>query len=335
MVIFHVIHSLDKSNSTEVLDWHDVFDIGRLASSVLVLSIISNNAYLYGLVVCRDERQNLAYCRDRTVWVLGASGRERKVGDGFSPTVSPDGNLVAYASLGSKADESRTIQLSSLDGRAHVLSVLPSDIKAVQWSPVSSLLAVLTYGGGKQELWTVAVPPTGRVRASRLALNVAKNRIGGIYMPRWYPDGRSLVFQDINRVYRVNLSGEILEEIPLEKLTGSRTNVDSLASFVANPLRLEEWAYVAMVPGTKKFDHVFGEPCPALFTINRKSGQRKRLTPIDMVANDPVWSRDGGTLYFVGYREAHYRERTPFRIFRVNRDGTGLAEVKKGEQPST
>ncbi len=70
------------------------------------------------------------------------------------------------------------------------------------------------------------------------------------------------------------------------------------------------------------------------FLYDTRTQKRTRLTPPDMLATSPCWSRDGQHLYFSGYRGAHYQERDPWRIYRINRDVTGLTELGKGENPS-
>ena len=53
-----------------------------------------------------------------------------------------------------------------------------------------------------------------------------------------------------------------------------------------------------------------------------------------MLAVSPCWSRDGNYLYFSGYREPNYREQEPFRIYRINRDSTGLIMLAMGQNPN-
>lgn len=278
----------------------------------------------------------VAFCRDGEVFIIRAWGtKPDKVGKGFSPAISPNGQAVAYLALTGTNSDSKTIQLVTANGGKRVIYTAPRNVRSVQWSPDGKLLAFLMDAGENQELYTITIPAFGSASKPKLVIRGGHYGANAIFMPRWYPDSASLIFHDISHVFRVDLSGKILENIPVEKFTGKPTNVDSLGSFVANPANPNEWACIAMVPGTKKFTQTFGEPCSALFLVDRKTGKRVRLTPADMVANDPVWSPDGKFLYLVGYREPHYKQQYPFRIYRINRDGTGLTELGKGEQPST
>jgi len=62
---------------------------------------------------------------------------------------------------------------------------------------------------------------------------------------------------------------------------------------------------------------------------------RNRLTPVDLLAIDPVWSRDGKFIYFSGYRDREGRVAYPFKIYRIGRDGSGLVQIVSGENPET
>lgn len=280
--------------------------------------------------------RGVAFCRDNEVMFLrpGAKAPE-KLGKGMYPAVSPNGSAVAFAALTGTNSGSKTIRLVTLGGGNRTLYTAPGEIKALLWSPTGAQLAFLMDAGSSQELYTLTIPALGNPGKPTLVIRGGQYGANAIFMPRWFPDGQGFLFHDIFTVFHVNQSGKFLEKVPVAKITGKANNVDSLGSFVANPTHPNEWAYIAMVQGTPKFTQTFGEPCSALFVLDRSTGKRVRLTPVDMVANDPIWSPDGKFLYLVGYREPHYKQQFPFRIYRVNRDGSGLTELGKGEQPST
>ncbi|HXI24206.1 MAG TPA: hypothetical protein VNG71_10130 [Pyrinomonadaceae bacterium] len=50
-----------------------------------------------------------------------------------------------------------------------------------------------------------------------------------------------------------------------------------------------------------------------------KTKARTRLTASDVLALDPVWSRDGRYIYFSGYRDREGRAAYPFKIYRISR----------------
>ena len=96
-------------------------------------------------------------------------------------------------------------------------------------------------------------------------------------------------------------------------------------------------AFTMEVEAPPAFSKVFADEFPgicALFLYDDRRKTRTRLTPKDMWASHPCWSRDGRYIYFEGYRQPHYQEAEPFRIYRINRDGRGLQEMTKGRDPS-
>ena len=52
-----------------------------------------------------------------------------------------------------------------------------------------------------------------------------------------------------------------------------------------------------------------------------------------MLAFDPVWSADGLNIYFSGYHDREGRAAYPFKIYRINPDGTSLIQIAAGENP--
>ena len=93
-------------------------------------------------------------------------------------------------------------------------------------------------------------------------------------------------------------------------------------------------AFTMSVPGTPLFEKTFNEPNQALFLIDLKSNEKKRLTPEDMLATDIHWSKSGDLIYFSGYRDANMSEPYPFRVYSVNPQSGVITEICSGEQPS-
>jgi Tol biopolymer transport system component len=192
------------------------------------------------------------------------------------------------------------------------------------WSPSGDLVAFMYQ---QKDLFIVRADGSGRQKIFVVP--------GGVYQPPvWAPDGKSLFVADMENLIQVDLTGKQLATTPLAAFTGRKETISSSDRFAPNPRDPELWVFTMGVPGTPKFERTFNEPVNALFLYDRRTGKRIRLSPADMLAMSPCWSRDGNLIYFSGYREPHYRERDPFRIYRINRDGSGLTELGKGEDPS-
>jgi hypothetical protein len=251
----------------------------------------------------------------------------RKLVKGMFPALSPDGQHLAYVQTMQDRGGGKDLAMFEMTtGRSATLvpSAGENHLFYPSWSPQGDQLAfvcdlkeiniVKPDGSGLQKIFTVP---------------------GGAYAPPvWTPGGKSLLVNDLNDLYQIDLQGKQLAKRPLTSFTGKADAVSSTDRFLPNPVEPQLWAFTMFMPGTPKFTSVFGEPINALFLFDVRTMQRTRLTPPDMLAMDPCWSRDGQVLYFCGYGESQYKEEYPFRIYRINKNGTGLTELVSGEYPS-
>src|ERR1041385_911928 len=197
-----------------------------------------------------------------------------------------------------------------------------------RWSPAGDKISfTLALSSGKRELDVIA--PDGNQRKKLIV--GGEQGTDDIFNPSWAPDGQSLYFQDMNNLVQVSTSGEILAKTPLATIVEEKEAVTSADWFVPSPNDASVIAYTRSVPGTRLFERTFGEPNTALFLYDMGMKIRKRLTPVDLLAMDPVWSRDGGFIYFAGYHDREGRAAYPFKIYRIARDGSGLIQIAVGE----
>jgi len=128
--------------------------------------------------------------------------------------------------------------------------------------------------------------------------------------------------------------GNILSTYSIEKITGKKGVVSSESLFIPSPDNEKLIAFTRYVPGTKLFEKTFFEPNTALFTYNLDTGERKRLTAKYITAFHPAFTPGGKYIYFTGYQDIHGKERYPFKIYRIQVDGTGLKKIIRGEDPT-
>ncbi len=307
-----------------------MFCMDNVAKRVAVLTILA------GFAVATAQAptpKTVCLVQDNAVCVLrSGSTQPQKLGTGRFPALSPDGKWVAYFQETAGKNLLKIVGASSGKEATHP-SFRPSGyVTDLVWSPKGSTLAVGTSGDASYRIQLIPVS-NGKNGATKTLPATVYGKTS-VFALNWWPDGKSLLFHDLNTLFRVGLDGKLMEKTATSKIVGKPNSVDSLASFVPNPVKPTELAYTASVPGTAKFEQTFHEPNSALFVWNRTTGQRRRLTPPDMVATSPVWHKDGKGLVFCGYREPHYKQLYPFRIYTVRTDGTGLKELCKGEDPS-
>jgi Tol biopolymer transport system component len=274
---------------------------------------------------------------DRTwVYYLAAnSTTPRKLAKGNFPALSPDNTRVAYCTPveGTKSGESVTLMSFDLaSGKTSVVFQAGGYLSRLRWSPDGSqLLFSAAYLNGKREVDIIGSDGRGKQKV----IATGEQGVSDVFAPVWATDGRSIFFQDMNNLFQVRTDGTMITKLPLGPITEEKESVTSADSFVPSPVDPNVIIYTRSVPGSKLFERSFGEPNTALFLYNLQTKDRKRLTAVDLLALEPVWSRDGKFIYFSGYHDREGRASYPFKIYRINADGSGLMEIGPGETAGT
>jgi dipeptidyl aminopeptidase/acylaminoacyl peptidase len=267
----------------------------------------------------------IALSKGNWVYYLAPPGnRPRKLVQGLQPALSPDGKKLAY---GLERKGTRAISGGGIYGlmvldlatgqTATILPPLPRRIDHPAWSPRGDLLA-FTYD---REINIIHADGSGRQKI--FTMPSAYNQT-----PQWASDGKSLFVNDLFHLFQIDLAGQELAKTPLTTFTDGKIAVSSADGFLLNPQTPQLWAFTGEAEGTS------GTTNP-LFLFDTRTQKRTRLTPADMSAYRPCWSRDGQYLYFLGSRGPLYTGREyPAQFYRINRDGTGLTQLGKGQSPS-
>ena len=268
---------------------------------------------------------------ERAGWLyysVPAEKQPRKLVKGHLPALSPDDKKLVYVPL----EEDGTVgyglmQLDLGTGQSTTL-VPPGKVREGDpaWSPQGDLLAFID---DMKEIMLIKADGSGKRKIFSVVPGAPL-----VFSPAWAPDGQSLFFHDLFNLFQIDRNGRVLAKTPLTIFTGREEAVTSTDRFVPNPREPQLFTFTMSVEGTPKFTQTFNELNTALFLYDTRTQKRFRLTPPDMLALSPCWSRDGNLIYFCGYREPNYREKYPFRIYRINRDGTGLTMLAMGENPN-
>lgn len=279
--------------------------------------------------------RGICFSRDPEVFYLpSGSSKPKSLGRGSRAALDPTGSKVAYLSMPKGTADPLWITVVSTDGSgSRVVYRSKERLGDLQWSSQGDFLFSAS-SGTEQTLNLLLASGSGFSDKPIEVARVGQNGANGVWGPRWAPDGGSVIFHDLTNLFQVSLSGAVMDKTPIQSITGKANSIDSTSVFAVSPMNPSLYAYTSAVPGTKRFDEVMGgEPNSALFVFDKDTKVRKRLSPPDMVCMEPSWSPDGTRIILGGYREPHYTQAYPFRIYSIQPDGSGLKELARGENP--
>ncbi|MFQ3549540.1 MAG: hypothetical protein SNJ70_07295 [Armatimonadota bacterium] len=256
-----------------------------------------------------------------------------KLASGDYPSISPDNTKVVFCKPTDLSSENvgELLIYDILTKKTTSIYKAKGDFFYPQWSSDGSLIAfkkVIDYT--LTQLLTIK--PDGS--DIKKLIDSKSGNISDIYFPTWYGDSKSIYFHDIDFLYRIDLNGKILSKANLETLIGKKYSISSEDKFVVNPKNNNLILYSRYDTGSKKLEDAFmGQPNTSLYIYDTTTRKSKRLTDNTMFASSPAWSKDGKYIYFSGYKDTNASEMYPFRIFRMNANGTGLSYIAMGEYP--
>lgn len=115
----------------------------------------------------------------QTVTVVLESGQQVQIGEGWSPTFSPDGQMLAFIHKGS-------LFVAPVGKVAKAVMTVPGHLTALRWAPDGAALAFTLDRG------THAFIGLWQVKAARMAFLAPS--LGQDSLPEFSPDGRSIAF---------------------------------------------------------------------------------------------------------------------------------------------
>lgn len=307
----------------------------------LYLIVLTVHAVSAGVPAAHPSRgaadDVLVYERGGWVWTCDGEGKGQvRLVQGARPGVSADGRLIAYfrPSRAKTAEEVSDLWVYDREGGRETM-IAPSFFAASSpvWSNEGTQIAFLARDA--QALTRiVAVKADGSGMGE--PLREGDDGVGFLCALTFTPEG-SLLTHDMAHAYWVNPDGGVLKSVPLEKIMGSSAgNVTSSDKFEVCPADPTVLVFSHSVAGTPRFEAVMHEPSSALSLHDSwvGTGKNMQITPREITAFDPVWSRDGKRVYFIGYRDTQAADADLFRILRVDRFGSGLRELAQGESVS-
>ena len=200
------------------------------------------------------------------------------------PAVSPDGRFVVYAA-GTSAG--MRLYLRTVDGGRTI--PLTDDSTAVEehprWSPDGNRILFLSGGSAM----TVSALGGTVTRAA------GPGAESSVTAATWSPDGNEIAVARGTSLAVIPLDGGVERAVT--------EHPSELTSCVWSPVS----AYVVCVGGNAGYSSpgsLFGNLAPsAIVSINMDDGTTREIVPPVAMNQSPVWSADGGTLFFVSDRD--------------------------------
>lgn len=279
----------------------------------------------------------LVYERQGSIWTCDGNGQgEKRLVQGFRPGVDAGGGMVAFfrPSPGDPSGDMSDLWVYHLEsGREELILESLFAASSPVWSADAKAIALLVRDAESRT--SLVVARTGG-QGAKTVLREGEDGVGFLCSLSVTPEGE-LMTHDMVNAYRVSPEGDLPRRLPLTKIMGSGAkNVTSSDSFAVCPTDPAVLVFSHAVSGTALFEKIMHEPSSGLSLHDSWVGVGKnmRITPPEITAFDPAWSRDGKRVYFIGYRDTQAAGETLFRVLRVDRFGSNLKELALGESVS-
>jgi uncharacterized membrane protein len=186
------------------------------------------------------------------------------------------------------------------------------------WSPDDARFAFMKFVDGKWHLWSAPVA------SSETAASVFPGDIVSIH---GWVDAQTILVDDLQRLSWVTDAGTIQQAIPEKDILGDAFGSSSAGTFRVHPVNPDlllvaaEWLKPpAGVPTDMHTGRSFG-----FFLYEIRSKRRVLLSPLNLLAQNAEWSRDGFQIFFTGADSS--RRYATYRMFW---DGIGLQKYVSG-----
>jgi len=265
----------------------------------------------------------LCFTRGAYIFVREPNGVTKRVVKGRQPNISPDGKTIAFVTGKGELlkSESHVHLIDIQTGKLREISSLtPYDSFGPLWSPDGRRLAVQLVMDQKGALATVD-PRTGDFCV--IPANLPRELT---WLNSWTPDGNSLVLNDLEYVYQLTLSGQVLRSLSIKEMLGDVV-ISSQTGFSFSPDGRFLLFDSAMVP-----DDV---GIASIYLYNFTSGGLSRLTSDRLGALDPQWIPGGTEIIFTGYVKGRYKLKSSlpyYAIYRISADGKNLTMIMRNAE---
>lgn len=230
----------------------------------------------------------ICFVRGDYIFVREPDGRTSLVVKGQTPSISPDGRIIAFATVeGTMLKAESLIRLIDIEtGRIFQ----PPQLKRYDsfrpiWSPNGGKIAVQVVADAKPAF--AIVDPF-----SEDLLLLASPELEYIWLSSWTADGRSIVVNTLEHVFEIALDGNVLRKLAFKDLFGSLL-ISSVSRFSFSQNGKLLLFSTAMVP-----DDV---GVPDIYLYDFDSKRLLRITSDRLGGLFPQWRFSENEIIFTGF----------------------------------
>lgn len=271
-----------------------------------------------------DTPRRMAYSQGIAVYVANLDGSgAKKIADGASPNISPDGTRLAFNTQAEKTPERHIAVADVATGKITILPGIPGNNSyGPVWSPDGSKLIFSTMVGHNWELAIIDADGTHyRVFEPKSKVGDSLNSVA------WLPDSQSFYAQDLDTLYHFALDGAVKEKRSLAKFiphgsfsSGQQFSIGSDGHTLLLDADMDENIT------RKNWDG----PPPAVWTFDFSTEKAVRISPKGYFAWNPAWVSESEILCAVQPEKS----REP-SIYRLSLDGKKRVLVVKNASNPT
>ena len=276
---------------------------------LLLLILVSSSAALFA----QQKTFDYAYMNKMSISVYSFADKKEYpvVSSAMNPAISPDGKKLAYTAMLKNGD--RVINVIDLSTKKKIkLNANSNNCYGPVWSPDGKHIAYSVFENSKSN-WSIAVIDTNNMKPV-----IITGKIKEGFMPAWCNGGKSIAIHDMDKLYVIDMAGNINKTIDLKdfKLSMGTSSADGFV-FTADNKHI---IYTTSVDEGGRDDG----PPSALFCYDAATKTIKRLSPKGYMANQ--FAVKGNSVLFSGSK----LNARVSNIYSVNIDGSNFKVLIPG-----
>jgi TolB protein len=257
------------------------------------------------------EITKIAFLRGSIIYVKDMkTGVEKRVGKGSYPNISPDGTMITYSvdGVAPNKDMTREIRVADLNtGRVTEFESLKHYLcYGSVWSPDSKKLA---FGLFKNSRWE-AVVMNYQTRDWKIVTQKVNTSLG-VSSTTWSADSNSVLTQDLDSIYILNLRGDLLKKLSVSDIVDDISYISSSTTYVLSVDGKSLIFDTDQLPDDKR--------APMIWAYDLSTKKRKQISSKTFGAMHPVVLPDD-EIVFTGFPLT--RRRGSSGIYKMKTDGT-------------